>query len=221
MFHSPIKAARLLIADREDLLLELLAFRFQTLGYVVDSVSGSQQLAQKLESAEYDAIILDDMLPQVNGSDPLHWVKKQESYRETPVLMLVSRQSEDQMVRLLQLGADDCLPKPLNLRELAARLQRVLMRSRARLPAVANRALRASVSMPTKLMFGDGASASCRVRDISRTGFMGETKHPLPPSTKLALLLPKLGALDAEVRWSDGDRFGARFVKDLDLSALL
>jgi DNA-binding response OmpR family regulator len=220
MFHAPVKAARLLIADREDLLVELLTFRLEHLGYAVESVSGSQQLAQKLESADYDAIVLDDMLPQVNGSDPLHWIKQQESYRETPVLMLVSRQSEDQMVRLLQLGADDCLPKPLNIHELAARLQRALIRSRARPPAVANRALRASVSMPTKLMFCDGAAASCRVRDISRTGFMGETKHPLPPKTKLALLLPKLGALDAEVRWSDGDRFGARFLNDLDLSAL-
>ncbi|HEY7811364.1 MAG TPA: response regulator [Allosphingosinicella sp.] len=220
MFHSPVKAARLLIADREDLVLELLRFRLEQLGYLVDSVTTSQKLAQKLGDADYDAIILDDLLPQVEGSDPLQWIKQQESFRDTPVLMLVSRQSEDDIVRLLQLGADDCLPKPLNTRELTARLQRAVIRSRVKPPAVATRALRASVSMPTKLQFADGTVASCRVRDISRSGFMGEARQAIAAGSEVALLLPKLGAVDAEVRWSDGNRFGARFARQLDLSAL-
>lgn len=220
MFHAPVKAARLLIADGESLLLDLLSFRLERLGYLTDSITNSRDLPAKLESADYDAILLDDMLPHVDGCDPLHWIKRQDCFRDTPVLMLVSRQAEDDVVRLLQMGADDCLLKPLNIRELTARLHRAMVRSRVRLPAVATRALRASVSMPTKLQLLDGSTVSCRVKDISRSGFMGEAKHTPPSGTEVALLLPKLGALDAEVRWSNGAQFGARFTRELDLSAL-
>jgi DNA-binding response OmpR family regulator len=220
MFHAPVKAARILVADGDDLVTQLLTFRLENLGYVVEAATSTHELMERIAEAEYDAIILDDLLPQAGGVEPLQWINLQDKSGGVPVLVLASRRSETDVVRLLQMGADECFPKPINIDELALRLGRALTRSRVRLPAAAGRALRASVSMPTRLKLEDGSEIACRVRDISRTGFMAEVASPLKPGEPIRILLPKLGPVAAEVRWSRAGQLGAQFAEELDLTVL-
>ena len=110
--------AQLLIADDDVELCKLLQQYFELDGIQLDMVHQGDVVLATLQQGNYDLLILDIMLPGMNGLDVLRQVRRT---RTTPVLMLSARGEEMDRIIGLELGADDYLPKPCSPRELAAR----------------------------------------------------------------------------------------------------
>ncbi len=116
---------RLLIAEDEKNLNKILARQLQDSGYTVDACFDGAEALDYISMADYDAIILDIMMPQVDGLEVLKEIRKQKL--DVPVLFLTARDSVADRVAGLDLGADDYLTKPFAFEELLARI-RVLVR---------------------------------------------------------------------------------------------
>jgi two-component system, OmpR family, response regulator len=115
----------LVVEDEPDLLAGLLrALRKQ--GYAVDSAADGEEGLYKAMSADYDAVILDVMLPLLDGWEILARLREIKS---TPVLMLTAHDATADRVRGLDGGADDYLLKPFDIHELFARLRAIIRRS--------------------------------------------------------------------------------------------
>jgi two-component system OmpR family response regulator len=115
----------LVVEDEEDLLSVLLtALREQ--GFTVDSAADGESGLAKAQGTDYDAIVLDLMLPRMDGFAVLQNLRAKKS---TPVLVLTARDAVADRVAGLNQGADDYLTKPFELDELAARLRALIRRS--------------------------------------------------------------------------------------------
>jgi DNA-binding response OmpR family regulator len=119
-------SARLLIVDDDIKFCRLLREYLQPLGYTVEVVHNGLQGLQVARQGGYAAVILDVMLPKMNGWDILREFRRDS---QTPVLMLTALGDEPDRIAGLELGADDYLPKTFSMRELLARLRAVLRRS--------------------------------------------------------------------------------------------
>jgi len=117
---------RILIIDDDEELCELVSEYLSVEGFTVDSVNDGESGLARAGTGEYDMVILDVMLPKMNGFDVLRNLR-QES--KLPVIMLTARGDDMERIVGLEIGADDYLAKPFNPRELAARLRAILRRS--------------------------------------------------------------------------------------------
>ncbi len=117
---------RILVVEDEPRLLRNLAKALREEGYAVDTAEAGDEGLYKAESYNYDAIVLDVMLPALDGWGVLDKLRKQ---KQTPVLMLTARDGHNDRVRGLDTGADDYLVKPFDLAELLARLRALIRRS--------------------------------------------------------------------------------------------
>ncbi|MEI6205586.1 MAG: response regulator transcription factor [Desulfuromonadales bacterium] len=116
---------RLLIIDDDRELCELLGDYLDGEGYRVESVNEPAAGIERALSGEHDLVVLDVMMPHMNGFDVLRRIR---SVSKIPVLMLTARGSDIDRIVGLEIGADDYLPKPFNSRELVARIKAVLRR---------------------------------------------------------------------------------------------
>ena len=116
---------KLLLIDDDEALCELLAEYLASEGFVVESVHTGPEGIERATSGVWDAIILDVMLPGMNGFDVL---KQIQSQTRSPVLMLTARGEDTDTVLGLELGADDYVAKPCSPRVLVARLRNLLRR---------------------------------------------------------------------------------------------
>src|SRR6266498_1987974 len=119
-------AMRILVVEDEPRLLRNLAKALREAGYAVDTAEDGDEGLHKAESWNYDAIVLDVMLPRLDGWTVLDRLRKQ---KQTPVLMLTARDAPTDRVRGLDTGADDYLIKPFDLSELLARLRALIRRA--------------------------------------------------------------------------------------------
>jgi two-component system OmpR family response regulator len=117
---------RVLAVEDEPDLLDSLLKALREDGYAVDGAPDGEDGLYKAESNDYDAIVLDIMLPGIDGWELLQRLRKT---KKTPVLMLTARDAVRDRVRGLDTGADDYLVKPFELAELLARLRAVIRRS--------------------------------------------------------------------------------------------
>ena len=117
---------RLLIVEDEPDLLNIVARSLREEGYAVDTAADGEEGLYKARESDYDAIVLDVMLPVMNGFEV---TKKLREKKKTPVLMLTARGRIHDRVQGLDAGADDYLPKPFDLNELYARLRALIRRS--------------------------------------------------------------------------------------------
>src|SRR5262245_55853687 len=117
---------RVLIVEDEPRLLRNLAQALREAGYAVDTADAGDDGLFKAESYDYDAIVLDVMLPRLDGWELLERLRRR---KQTPVLMLTARDAHQDRVRGLDTGADDYLIKPFDLPELLARLRALIRRS--------------------------------------------------------------------------------------------
>ena len=117
--------SKILLVDDDEGLVELLAQVMELEGFTIDIANNGQEALEKLDSS-HDLILLDVMMPILNGIETLKRIRQKF---ETPVLMLTARGDEIDRVIGLELGADDYLPKPFNDRELVARMKAILRRS--------------------------------------------------------------------------------------------
>lgn len=116
---------RILIAEDERDMNQILVSRLKKEHYSVDSCRNGREALEYLECADYDAVILDIMMPEVNGLEVLRRLRKRDN--AVPVILLTARDSIEDRVLGLDAGADDYLIKPFAFEELLARI-RVLLR---------------------------------------------------------------------------------------------
>jgi two-component system OmpR family response regulator len=117
---------RILVIEDELDLQRALARALRDEGYAVDAADDGEEGLFKAESNDYDAVLLDVMLPKLDGWEILKRLRKT---KKTPVLMLTARDASRDRVRGLDTGADDYVVKPFDLDELLARLRALIRRS--------------------------------------------------------------------------------------------
>lgn len=117
---------RILIVEDEPDLLNSLAMALRDEGYAVDTAANGEDGLFNAQNTAYDAIVLDVMLPKLDGWGVLQRLRKT---KKTPVLMLTARDTSRDRVRGLDTGADDYLVKPFDLPELLARLRALIRRA--------------------------------------------------------------------------------------------
>lgn len=117
---------RLLVIEDEADLLASLAQALREEGYAVDTAADGEEGLYKAQNWDYDALVLDVMLPRLDGWQVLQRLRQT---KKTPVLMLTARDASRDRVRGLDTGADDYLVKPFDLDELLARLRALIRRA--------------------------------------------------------------------------------------------
>lgn len=125
---------RLLIAEDELDLAEALTVFFEKNQFSVDAVGDGFSAYEYASSGEYDAIILDVMMPKMNGVEVLQ--KLRQEGVKTPVMMLTAKAEKDDRITGFNAGADDYLPKPFEPDELICRVRAMLRRSEEYKPTV-------------------------------------------------------------------------------------
>ena len=117
---------RVLIVEDEPDLLASLAQALREEGYAVDTANNGADGLFNAQNYDYDAVVLDVMLPQMDGWEVL---KQLRQSKKTPVLMLTARDQTRDRVRGLDIGADDYVVKPFDLEEIFARLRALIRRT--------------------------------------------------------------------------------------------
>ncbi len=115
-----------LIEDDVDI-VQLLQLHFTEPYYHLTACTNGVTAIEQLTSNQYDLILLDIMLPDIDGNEICKWLRQKKI--ATPVIMLTSRAEEIDKVLALELGADDYVTKPFSIRELMARVKAMLRRS--------------------------------------------------------------------------------------------
>jgi DNA-binding response OmpR family regulator len=122
---------RILVVDDEVDLLIQISRALTTQNYAVDTATDGEAALDRICADPYDLILLDVMLPELDGFSVLDYIRKEKI--TTPVLMLTARQQVEDRVKGLDLGADDYLKKPFSMAELFARIRALLRRGKGHL----------------------------------------------------------------------------------------
>lgn len=120
------QSIRVLVADDDDLLLKLLDYKLTQQGYDVTCVQDGEQALKVARDQKPDLIVLDGMMPGMDGLDVLRNLKDAEETRDIPIVMLTARNKERDIVGGLNLGADEYLVKPFMPEELTIRIKRLV-----------------------------------------------------------------------------------------------
>jgi DNA-binding response OmpR family regulator len=116
-----------LIVDDDVDLLDLMTYALRREGYTVIAAIDGQQALERLEADRPDIVLLDANLPKINGFEVCRRIRHDQD-SETPVIMMTARNEDDEVVRGLNLGADDYVTKPFSVKQLTARMKAVLRR---------------------------------------------------------------------------------------------
>ena len=155
---TPMEATirKILVVDDEDIVREVVCTYLEREGYSTVQASAGRAAVALIESEQPDLIVLDVMLPEVDGFSILAELRKRA---DVPVILLTARTGETDRVLGLELGADDYVVKPFSPRELAARVRTILRRAgRSELPA------------PAESLVFDGLEIDGRSREVRVDG---------------------------------------------------
>jgi two-component system response regulator CpxR len=158
---------KILIVDDDKKLCRLVADYLEPMGYDVEAAHDGSQGLEMIRKGDYQAVILDLMMPQMDGLEVLKQLRRES---DVPVLMLTARGEETDRIVGLEMGADDYLPKTFSSRELLARLRAVTRRyarSESRVE---------SMEETSRLSFG-----SLEINQDARTVHLGSTPLDLTP----------------------------------------
>lgn len=120
---------KLLVVDDEYSIRELVKFNLEKAGYSVECLDDGLKAIQHIMENPPDLLILDLMLPGMDGLEVCNYLRRQEATRLLPIIMLTAKGEEIDRVVGLELGADDYMTKPFSPRELVARVKSLLRRS--------------------------------------------------------------------------------------------
>jgi two-component system, OmpR family, response regulator len=175
---------RILVVEDDDKIASFLAKGLKQSGFSVDIAPDGEEALSLCRSVNYDSVVLDIMLPKLDGLSVLRTLRQEKKL--VPVLLLSAKASVDNRVTGLQAGADDYLTKPFAFSELLARLQALIRRA-------------THVAEPTTLAVGD-LSMNLLTREVSRAGQKIDLqsrefallellmRHPGRPITKTMIL---------------------------------
>jgi DNA-binding response OmpR family regulator len=123
----PNGTARILLVDDEHSVQTLLSYPLRKDGYHVTSAIDGQEALQRFAEARFDLVILDLMLPKLDGVEVCRQLRRRS---QVPIIMLTAKGSETDKVAGLEVGADDYITKPFSMREFRSRVKAALRRSR-------------------------------------------------------------------------------------------
>lgn len=180
-----------LIVEDEKNIVDILRFNLQRAGYhTLEAYDGADGLAQALASNP-DLILLDVMLPQMNGFDVCRTLRSRGS--SVPVLILTAREEEADKVLGLEIGADDYITKPFSMRELIARVGANIRRTAMTAPAAASAAAAAmpvtgdlSINTDSHQVFRAGKPLDLTQREYELLTFLAS--HPNKVYSRINLM---------------------------------
>lgn len=120
---------RILVVDDEEDILELVKYNLEREGYLVDCVDTGEEAIERAVAIRPDSILLDLMLPGVDGIEVCRELRKNPDTRAIPIIMMTAKGEEADVVSWLEVGADDYVPKPFSTKVLVARLRALLRRT--------------------------------------------------------------------------------------------
>ncbi len=124
-----MKNQRVLVVDDEEHILELLSYNLESEKYSVLTAETGEEALDLIEKEKVDLMILDLMLPGIDGIQVCNKVRNNEKHMYLPIIMLTAKGEDSDRILGLEIGADDYIGKPFNIRELLARVKAVLRRS--------------------------------------------------------------------------------------------
>lgn len=126
-----VSGSNILVADDDRIVRRIVVAKLTGLGYNVDQVEDGQEALEYLESGEVpDLLITDSLMPRMTGLELVRSIRNNAQMAALPVIMLTSRQGEQDVIEGLETGLDDYVTKPFSPDELAARVRTVLWRAR-------------------------------------------------------------------------------------------
>nr|WP_218849219.1 response regulator [Nocardioides perillae] len=124
------RVARILVADDDVDIRELVEFKLSTLGHDIVAVGDGAAAVDACQAERPDLAILDIMMPGMSGLDAMRAIRDDEALKDIPVILLTARAQEADVETGFSSGADDYITKPFSPRELASRVQALLARAR-------------------------------------------------------------------------------------------
>jgi DNA-binding response OmpR family regulator len=129
MVDGGMARQRILIVEDEPDIVELVRYNLEKQGFAAEAAGGGREALRKARSGRYDLVLLDLMLPEMDGLEVCRAMRADRSLSHIPVIMLTAKSEEVDKVVGLEVGADDYISKPFSPRELVARVRAVLRRS--------------------------------------------------------------------------------------------
>lgn len=120
--------ARILVVDDEKIIVKGLKFSLEQEGYEVDCAYDGEEAVALAKQKEYDAMLLDVMLPKYNGYEVCNMVRE---FSQVPILMLTAKNDDMDKIMGFEYGADDYITKPFNILEVKARVRAIIRRSKS------------------------------------------------------------------------------------------
>jgi phosphate regulon transcriptional regulator PhoB len=127
----------ILVIDDEKDIVELVSYNLKKEGFAVDAAYDGETALKMIKSAPYDLVVLDLMLPGVQGLELCRIIRNDPALAATPIVMLTAKGEEVDKVLGLEIGADDYMIKPFSPRELVARVKAILRRAEQLRPSTA------------------------------------------------------------------------------------
>ena len=124
-------SSRIYAAEDDDNIREILRCTLESYGYEVEVFESAAPMLERMRQQLPDLVLMDIMMPEMDGMEALRRMKESAQTREVPVIFLTAKSSEVDKVRGLDLGAEDYITKPFGLLELAARVRAALRRQPA------------------------------------------------------------------------------------------
>lgn len=105
---------RILVVDDDEMVLMALNELLKTEGYMIQTVSSANEALQKLDENGYDLLMLDVIMPEMDGFELCKRIRTKENYKETPIVFLTAKSRDEDRVRGLEAGANLFLSKPIS-----------------------------------------------------------------------------------------------------------
>ena len=125
--NSQMSKSKILLVEDEESIAEVVSFNLELEGYAISWVSDGRDVLQTFGEETYDLVILDVMLPGIDGYELCKQIRSKDV--NVPILFLTARSTPDDIVHGLRIGGDDYLVKPFNLEEFLLRVSKLLLRA--------------------------------------------------------------------------------------------
>jgi two-component system OmpR family response regulator len=175
---------RILVVEDDDKIASFLAKGLKQNGFSVDTASDGEEALSLCRSVNYDSVVLDIMLPKLDGLSVLRTIRREKKL--VPVLLLSAKASVDNRVTGLQAGADDYLTKPFAFSELLARLQALIRRATHVTEPTTLAVGELSMNLLTREVFRAGQKIDLQSREFALLELL--LRHPGRPITKTMIL---------------------------------
>lgn len=157
---------RILVVDDEKLLVKGIKFNLENEGYVVITAYDGEEALQLLRESEFDMVLLDLMLPKINGLEVCRRIRE---FSNVSIIMLTAKGEDTDKLLGFEYGADDYITKPFNILELKARIRAILRRSAPFVGRERERYLRAgyiTIDLEERTAFTDGKKADLTAKEF-------------------------------------------------------